>query len=142
MLTADHVLSRTTPHQSPESVTLHMGLGHYLESLGRLQRVDGVKLGLGGHEEPMGDVPVRVGEIQAVHEQRLEQILEICTEPKTIADVSRELFGGLKAYNVLLGLEEAGAHVEYLHQRGDLIAANLEELEREEDPVVQYQRPG
>jgi glyoxylase-like metal-dependent hydrolase (beta-lactamase superfamily II) len=33
MLTADHVLSRTTPHQAPESITNHMGLAHYLDSL-------------------------------------------------------------------------------------------------------------
>lgn len=29
MLSADHVLGRTTPHQAPESITHYTGLGHY-----------------------------------------------------------------------------------------------------------------
>ena len=31
LFTADHVLSRITPHQSPESITRNVGLGHYFE---------------------------------------------------------------------------------------------------------------
>jgi hypothetical protein len=35
----------------------------------------------------------------------------------------------VRGYNVLLALEEAGAHVEYLYQRGLLGIENLEEVE-------------
>ncbi|MCX6036855.1 MAG: hypothetical protein NTW99_02970, partial [Chloroflexi bacterium] len=59
----------------------------------------------------------------------------------TIAEVSEELFGGVNGYNVLLAIEEAGAHVEYLHQRGLLRIVNVGELESNNGPVVtRYQR--
>src|SRR5690606_950373 len=52
LLTADHILASTTPHQAPESITLNMGLGHYLHSLDKIAALDDVRLALGGHEEP------------------------------------------------------------------------------------------
>jgi glyoxylase-like metal-dependent hydrolase (beta-lactamase superfamily II) len=140
MLTADHVLARITPHQAPESITQYTGLGHYLESLHKLEQIPGIRLGLGGHEEVIGDVYGRVQAIRQAHEERLSKILDICRAPKSIADISRELFGRVESYHVLLALEEAGAHVEYLYQRGELIAANLDEIEQNNHPVVQYCR--
>ena len=42
---------------------------------------------------------------------------------------------------MLLAIEEAGAHVEYLHQRGLLRIVNVDELETNDGPVVaRYQR--
>ena len=140
LLTADHVLARITPHQSPESLTLNMGLGHYLDALGKVETLDGVRLGLGGHEEPIADVTARVGEIRASHDKRLNVIMNTCKAPRTTAEISRRLFGAVRGYTVLLALEEAGAHVEYLYQRGELVAENVGELESEEDPVVRYVR--
>ena len=102
LLTADHVLSYTTPHQAPESITNNMGLGHYLESLKKIAQVDGVRLALGGHEEPMPDLALRVEEIEQVHEERLEQILDICVEPRSTAEISQALFGQVSSYHVLL----------------------------------------
>jgi glyoxylase-like metal-dependent hydrolase (beta-lactamase superfamily II) len=140
MLTADHVLSRTTPHQAPESITNHMGLSHYLDSLARIEQVGGIRLALGGHEQPMEDVYGRIQEIRQVHQDRLSKILDICAEPKSVAEISKTLFGTVSSYHVLLALEEAGAHVEFLYQRGELAAANLDEIQREDRPVIAYQR--
>lgn len=140
LLTADHVLSRITPHQAPESITHHMGLSHYLDSLDKIAALSDYRLGLGGHEEPIDDIPARIGDIRRAHDDRLGKIMEICREPKSIAAISRELFGSVDSYHVLLALEETGAHVEYLHQRGEVVAANLEEIERTSHPVVQYMR--
>ena len=140
LLTADHILSRITPHQAPESITHHMGLGHYLDSLDKIAALPGYRLGLGGHENPIDDISARIGDIRHAHEDRLGKITEICREPRSIADISRELFGLVDSYHVLLALEETGAHVEYLHQRGELVAANLEEIERTSHPVVEYIR--
>lgn len=140
MLTADHVLSRTTPHQAPESITNNMGLGHYLDSLTKISRVNGVRLALGGHEKPMTDLNGRIQEIRKVHHDRLNKILDICQEPNSIAGVSKALFGKVSSYHVLLALEEAGAHVEYLYQRGELAAANLTEIQTAETPIITYQR--
>ncbi len=140
LLTADHVLARITPHQSPESITLHMGLGHYLESLGKIERLEDISLGLGGHEAPILDLAGRVREIRASHHDRLEEVLEIAREPQTVAEISRRLFGDVSGYTVLLALEEAGAHVEYLYQRGALVVSNFEELDVQETSTILYRR--
>jgi hypothetical protein len=51
------------------------------------------------------------------------------------------LFGETHGYNVLLALEEAGAHVEYLYQRGELGIENLQELAGSSGPVpIHYRR--
>lgn len=140
LLTADHILSRITPHQAPESITHHMGLSHYLASLDKIAALPGIRLGLGGHEDPIDDIPGRIVAIRAAHDDRLAKILDICREPESIAGISRDLFGRVDSYHILLALEETGAHVEYLHQRGELVAANLDEIERTSHPVVRYIR--
>lgn len=140
LLTADQVLSHTTPHQAPESITPYTGLGHFLDSLDRLARLDGIRLALGGHEEPMPNLRGCIDRIHRMHQARLQRVLEICAEPRTVAEVSRELFGPRHSYHVLLALEEAGAHVEYLYQRGELCAANVAEIESAAEPVIRYRR--
>jgi len=140
LLAADHVLSRITPHQAPESITLNMGLGHYLESLAKVAKLDGIRLALGGHEDPIEDLPKRVGQIRSAHQRRLERVLELCTEPSSVVEVSKGLFGATHGYNVLLAIEETGAHVEHLYQTGDLVAGNVEELRDQEQPVIEYVR--
>ena len=37
LFSGDHVLERTSPHQSPERLTLSTGLDHYLKSLEALR---------------------------------------------------------------------------------------------------------
>ncbi|MBN1536248.1 MAG: MBL fold metallo-hydrolase [Anaerolineales bacterium] len=139
LFSGDHVLEKTTPHQSPEHLTLYTGLGHYLESLEHMMRwVNGVKLTLGGHEGPMYDLGGRVSEIRTMHRQRLKRVVELLSQPHTIEEISFQLFGEVHGYNVLLALEEAGAHVEYLYQRGVLEIHNLEDLERGSQPVAIY----
>jgi glyoxylase-like metal-dependent hydrolase (beta-lactamase superfamily II) len=140
LLTADHVLSHTTPHQAPESITLNMGLGHYLDSLDRIAALPGIRLALGGHEGPMHNLQGRIAAIKRFHQDRLQQVLAICEHPQSIAEISRTLFGDVSSYHVLLALEETGAHVEYLYQCGELQATNLVEIEREANPVILYQR--
>jgi len=142
LFSADHVLARITPHQSPEGITHHTGLGHYFDSLRTVRGIGGVRLTLGGHESEIEDLSGRVDEIRRFHEERLAKTLEICREPRTIADISRELFGRVSGYNVLLALLETGAHVEYLYQLGELRITNLDEVEREHNPVIYYQAKG
>ena len=88
----------------------------------------------------MPDLAKRVAAIRQMHFERLELILDICQEPRSTAEVSMELFGQASGYHVLLALEEAGAHVEYLYQRGELVAANLDEIENKPRPVIRYLR--
>jgi len=139
LLTADHVLPVTTPHQSPESITASTGLGHYLDSLDRIGREEGVRLCLGGHEQPFGGLQARVQEIRADHERKLERVMGILrASPLTIDAVTAQVYPRVTGWDVLLAVEEIGAHVEYLYERGDLAAVNYREMVREEQPAIVY----
>jgi glyoxylase-like metal-dependent hydrolase (beta-lactamase superfamily II) len=138
LLTADHILPRITPHQSPESITPWTGLDHYMLSLEKFRRIGGVDLALPGHEEPIARLSQRIVEIEAFHRARLDKVLELCRQPHTIAELARELFGAQAGYGRLLALEEAAAHAEYLSRRGRLEIANLEELTHAPNPVLRY----
>jgi glyoxylase-like metal-dependent hydrolase (beta-lactamase superfamily II) len=142
IFSGDHVLGRITPHQSPERLTLNTGLGHYLESLELIEKWAGKPyLTLAGHDDPIKDLPGRISEIREGHASRLNRILEFLNEPHTIAEVSADLFGEVHGYDTLLAIEEAGAHVEYLHQLGLLRMVNAKDLEARAGPTVAlYQR--
>ncbi len=43
-----------------------------------------------------------------------------------------------EAYGVILAIDEAGAHVEYLHQLGRLRVDNLDEVASSDEPVFRY----
>ena len=137
----DHVLNGISPHQWPERLTMNMGLGHYLDSLDKLDAWAGenVTLTLTGHNEPIENVHDRIMQIKRIHAKRLARTLEILSEPRTVAEVSSQLFGDVDGYDILLSVEEAGAHVEYLYQRGLLGISNIEEIEQGSVPLL-YER--
>lgn len=142
LLSADHILARTTPHQSPESITRYNGLGHYLEALQKIERVDGLRLALGGHENPIKDIYGRIAEIRTSHMRKLNRVLDIIRDaghPMTISDISKAMYPDKSGYEILLAIEEAGAHVEYLYQHGQLKVANLDKVEKEDNPALCYQ---
>ncbi|HZF50197.1 MAG TPA: MBL fold metallo-hydrolase [Polyangiaceae bacterium] len=139
LLTSDHVLARITPHQFPQAITPYVGLENYFNSLAKVRDMEGVRLALGGHEEPIPDLPSRVDAIIAFHRERLAAVKAACAEPRTVVEVARALFGAQEGYGVILAIEEAGAHVEYLHERGQLRIVNVEEIAVARDPVFRYQ---
>lgn len=141
LLSADHILARTTPHQAPESITAYTGLGHYLDALKVVGQQGGFDLALGGHERPIHDVYKRIDEIRESHLRKLDRMLNTIRQaerPLTISEVSTLSYPDAQAFNLLLALEEVGAHVEYLYQQGDLAVANLDEVEEEENPALRY----
>ncbi len=141
LLSADHVLSHTTPHQAPESITHYTGLGHYLDSLRKIAKVGGIRLALGGHEEPITEFYDRIEQIKASHDRKLNRVLDLMRDagkPMTISEISRAMYPDKHGYDVLLALEEAGAHIEYLYQHAALSVANLQTLEMEENPALEY----
>jgi glyoxylase-like metal-dependent hydrolase (beta-lactamase superfamily II) len=136
LFSGDLILSDITPHQAPEHLTLSTGLDHYLQSLDHLlEWAPDVTLTLGGHRQAVKDLPGRVAEIKAVHQERLQQTLDILRTPHTILEASKILFKEVHGYNVLLALEETGAHVEYLYQRGKLAIVNLDNIEHVSDGI-------
>lgn len=141
LLAADHILARTTPHQSPESITRYTGLGHYLESLQKVSRLEGIRLSLGGHEEPVENIYERIVGIRASHQRKLDRVIDaikVASKPTTISDISKHMYPDKHGYDILLALEEVGAHVEYLYEHGYLAVCNLDQVERENNPALQY----
>ncbi len=142
LLSADHILARTTPHQAPESITHYMGVGHYREALQRIARVSGVRLALAGHEEPIHDVYGRIHDIIQSHDRKLNRVLDIMRQADsaglTIAEITARMYPDRHGYDELLAIEEAGAHIEYLYDHSVLSVANLEEVEQNDNPPLRY----
>jgi glyoxylase-like metal-dependent hydrolase (beta-lactamase superfamily II) len=138
LLTSDHVLSRTTPHQFPQAVTPWGGLEHYFHSLEKVRGLDGINFALGGHEDPIWDLRARIDDIEAFHKERLGKVLGICKEPRTVQEVAEALFGTQEGYGPILALDEAAAHVEYLYLLGKLRVFNLDEVAATPDPIIRY----
>jgi glyoxylase-like metal-dependent hydrolase (beta-lactamase superfamily II) len=141
LLAGDHILERTSPHQAPERLSSHTGLAHYLESLEKVRAHSGsIECTLGGHEAPIWDLNARIDEIEGVHVARLRQILNLLDQPHSVAEISETLFHEVHAYHKVLALEEAGAHAEYLVQRGALVVDNLEDLNQDRPTARRYRK--
>ncbi len=141
LFSGDHVLDGISPHQSPERLTLNTGLGHYLDSLAVTEKWGaGARLIFGGHNDPIADLTARIAILRERHNERLAAILAAFDTPKTICEVADSLFPNVRGYDILLAVEETGAHVEYLYQRGLLRLDNLPELEADENASLRYLR--
>lgn len=140
MFSGDHILAEISPHVAPERLTLNTGLGHYLDSLMRTRPLTArTRLVLGGHNAPFTELAGRVDEIWELYRERLGKVLQLAEAPRTIAEIANDLFGHAAGYHRLLAMEEAGAYVEYLQQRGYLGVEDLELLERADAPPIRYQ---
>ena len=139
LFTADHVLSRITPHQSPAAITPFCGLELYLQSLDKGARARGHPRLLPGHEAPIEDLDGRIAGIVGHHQRRLSQVLDICHEPLPLVEVSKRSSAPGRAIRASWRSRRTGAHVEYLFQRGELRIANLEDVTRETNPVIRYE---
>ena len=138
LLVADQVLSPITPHISPQALHPHNGIERYLAGLARLRVLKGIEHVLPAHYDPIGDLGTRIDGIARHHADRSQEVLGLCASPRSVKEVAKALYGEQAGYNVLLALQEAGAHVEYLHQVGGLAIANLEELEVDPAAAVHY----
>ena len=141
LLCGDHILPRTISQQWPESMAPYTGLGHYLDGLERIARIEGTEVALGGHEPPIRDLPARIDELRAVHMRRLDRVADIIRKaprPPTIAEITGQMYSRQKGLHALLALTDVGARVEYLDLRGRLEIANLDEIRRQEDAPRRY----
>jgi len=141
ILTTDQLLARTTPVQTPQSITAFTGLENFLRSLKKLVDVcdrSAIVVGLGGHEMPIGDVRRRAEETWHHHRNRLDRVRAICAAPHTTAEIAWALFGEQHGYGKILAYAETGAHVEYLHALGELVVANLDDFLGEGEAVPRF----
>ncbi len=138
LLTADHVLPNVAIFLAPESLNAATGVDHFLLSIRRMASVTGVRLALGGHDEPVHDLAAALATIEATQTQRIARIYEACAEPYSISALTTALYPVLGGYDELLALQKVGAYVEYLDQRGMLEVANLDEVAEDENGVPRY----
>ncbi len=140
MLTADHILPGTSLYLSPESITPSMGVEHYFQSLHTINKVPNVRLALGGHGEPIEDLYTTIEQIESYQRGRLMRVLDSCSEPHTIAELTAMHYPHVLGYDSVLALGKVGAYVEYLDQRGALEIANLEQVAADEHAAPRYRR--
>lgn len=141
LLSGDHILSQTLPHLWPESAAAYTGLGHYLESLGKIERTPGFECTLAAHEQVIHDVYGRIKTIRSAHRRRLKRMLEVLRKagrPLSIDEIARQSYPEVTSFRAVLAVTDVGSRVEYLHQRGELTVANLDEIDRDENAVYRY----
>jgi glyoxylase-like metal-dependent hydrolase (beta-lactamase superfamily II) len=141
LLSADHILARTVPQQWPESIASYTGLGHYLESLEKIERMPGFELTLPAHEQAIHDLSGRIASIRSAHFRRLNRLLDVlgeASQPLCVDEITNALYPASTGFRAVLAITDVGSRVEYLHQRGQLTVANLDAIEGVEDPVYRY----
>lgn len=141
LLAADHILPTITPHQAPESITPFTGLAHYFAALDKIQAIAGFELGLGGHEGPIQNIYQRIDEIRISHQRKLDRMYDLIaasTSPRTVNEVSQQMYARVRGFHVLLAIEEVGAHIEHLLQHGRLVVENLDEIESDVNAPLRY----
>ena len=131
----DHILSFTTPHQSPKASWQGGGLELYLASLRKVSEFN-VELGLPGHENSIYTVKDRAQEIETFHHQRLEEIIELCEDDKSLYELTKEYYlrhpefiqassiDDLVDEEKVTALQEIMAHVEYLIEHDTISVSN------------------
>jgi glyoxylase-like metal-dependent hydrolase (beta-lactamase superfamily II) len=145
LLTGDHILARTVSQQWPESTSAYLGLGHYLDSLEKIRRLEGIRVALGGHEPPIENLHRRIDEIRQSNFRRLDRLLGIldrAPEPLTIEEATRHMYAHQHGFQALLALTDVGARIEYLDQHGRLSITNLSEMAGAALPVYRYRPSG
>jgi glyoxylase-like metal-dependent hydrolase (beta-lactamase superfamily II) len=131
ILCGDMVVEGVTPHLAPESINPYGGLGHYLESLARLQNwATGARLFLNGHDDVITDLNERIEATRQNLVRRIAKALEALSNPLTIAETCEAVYGEMSGYNQLLVIEKTGAYVEYLYEHGMIEIANPDEMEQ------------
>jgi glyoxylase-like metal-dependent hydrolase (beta-lactamase superfamily II) len=141
LLSGDHILSQTVPQQWPESTAPYTGLGHYLESLTKIEKIPGFELTLAAHEQPIRDLYARINTMRGSHHRRLERLvamLETAQQPLSVDEMTQVLYPETTGMRSVLAITAVGSRVEYLHQRGQLTIANLDEVQGSETAVYRY----
>ena len=141
LLSADHILAQTISQQWPQSTAPYAGLGHYLASLEKIERMPGFTLTLAAHEQVIHNVYERITTIRAAIVRRLERLLDLlgtASRPLSVDEIARQSYPEVTGFRAVLAITDVGARVEYLHQQGRLTAAPLDDAGHGQNPVERY----
>ena len=123
LISGDQVLPRITTNvgvwgNQPDSNPLHL----FLSSLGKFSHVNADALVLPSHDRVFRGVHPRITQLHDHHEQRLERLLEGCTEPITAQDAIPLLFKRqLDDHQLMFAMGESIAHLHYLQHAGKVV---------------------
>jgi glyoxylase-like metal-dependent hydrolase (beta-lactamase superfamily II) len=137
LLSADHILAQTIPQQWPTIASRHAGLGCYLASLEKIERMPGFTLTLAAHEQVIHNVYHRITAIRAAIERRLTRLLDILSKtsrPLTVDEIAGEVYPEVSGFRAVLAITDVGSRVEYLHEQGRLSIVNLDDAEQNSVP--------
>jgi glyoxylase-like metal-dependent hydrolase (beta-lactamase superfamily II) len=116
LLSGDQVLPTITPHVTG---MVEDSVQRFVDSLDRLAGLPHVELVLPAHGHPLTDLPKRVDEIKAHHDERLDDLRRYSEELgwANVTDLSHKLFkprswGGMAE-------DETYAHLEHLRTHGE-----------------------
>lgn len=120
----------TEPHANP--------LGDWLASLERLRReLPEDVLVLPAHGRPFLGAHTRLDALMNQHRERLEHLLDYCSEPRRAVDVFPALFRGrISEDHLIMATGEAIAHLNYHRHEGRMVA------EDDADGVTWYRATG
>lgn len=78
---------------------------------------------LPSHGDPFMGLHPRIAALRAHHRERLDKLMEFCTEPRTVMDTLSVLFRPLPVPQIGFGLSEALAHLRHLVRAGEMAQA-------------------
>jgi glyoxylase-like metal-dependent hydrolase (beta-lactamase superfamily II) len=124
LVSGDMLLPRISTNISVNQVDPDANpLALFLASLHRYtQEIGGDPLVLPSHGLPFRGMRERVGQLEAHHAARLEELEDACTEPKSAAEVIGTLFRReLDVHQTFFAMGEALAHLNYLMHAGRFV---------------------
>ncbi len=112
LFSGDTLLSDITPNPSIDPGG--GGLLNYLKSIERLQQMD-IAVAFPGHHGIIENHREVIKKIFEHHEIRKNKVMRtISSQPRSIFEISKSLFGDLPVSEVLLGVREVAGHLEIL----------------------------
>jgi glyoxylase-like metal-dependent hydrolase (beta-lactamase superfamily II) len=122
LIAGDQVLPRISPNVSVFGAEpLANPLADFLASLERFRELPDDCLVLPSHGRPFRGLRARIDQLIAHHKERLDMVLEACSEPRTVAEIMPGLFKRtLDAHQLGFAIGETLAHVNYLVESRDL----------------------
>lgn len=136
LISGDQILPRITPHigvypGEPEANPLRL----YLNSLPYFRPLPVDTLVLPSHNDPFRGLHLRLDQIKAHHDKRLDDLDTACVEPKSALDVLPVLFRRqLDENSTFMAVGEALAHLHWLIGEKRIARA------RDDDGVVRYRQ--
>jgi glyoxylase-like metal-dependent hydrolase (beta-lactamase superfamily II) len=117
LIAGDHVLPGHTPHIGMDP--FHDDpVGAFIDSLLRVATLPASRV-LPGHGDPFTDLQGAVDALTAHHARRLERIEECVREPRTVKQVTEEVFRSYESpMDAVMATIEAGAHLVHLELVG------------------------